>query len=320
MALLAVRDLAMHIDTPTGVVRAVDGVSFDVHAGETLALVGESGCGKSMTALSIMQLLPEPAARIVGGSVRLEGVDLLDMPAGEIRALRGRRIAMIFQEPMTSLNPTFNVGWQLREAIKTHRSFSGASWEGDCLSLLREVEIREPEAVLRKYPHELSGGMRQRVMIAMALANRPEFLIADEPTTALDVTVQAQILRLLRRLQREHRMAMLLITHDLGTVKEAADSVAVMYLGKVVESGQVSTVLAAPRHPYTQALFASRVSRCHRGRRLPTVAGQVPGPQNWPAGCPFHPRCPLAIDLCRNQAPPLLDDVSCHLAPRGFPT
>lgn len=312
MALLSIRDLQMHIDTPTGVVRAVDGVSLELQQGKTLALVGESGCGKSMTALSVMQLLPEPAARIVAGGVLFEGKDILDMSPVTVRQMRGSRLAMIFQEPMTSLNPTFNVGWQIREAISTHRRISARDMGQESLSLLREVEIREPEAVLRKYPHELSGGMRQRVMIAMALANRPSLLIADEPTTALDVTVQAQILRLLRRLQQEHEMAMLLITHDLGVVKEAADEVAVMYLGKVVESGPAPQVMAAPRHPYTRALFASRVSRRYRGQRLPTIAGHVPGPQEVPSGCPFHPRCRSAMDICRTEAPSFVDGVSCH--------
>lgn len=307
----------MHIDTPNGLVRAVDGVSFDIEPGRTLALVGESGCGKSMTALTVMQLLPEPAARVLSGQVLFEEEDMLDMPPPSIRALRGSRISMIFQEPMTSLNPTFNIGWQIREAIRTHRSISRSALETKSVSLLEEVEIRGPEAVLRKYPHELSGGMRQRVMIAMALANRPSLLIADEPTTALDVTVQAQILRLLKRLQREHGMAMLLITHDLGVVKEAADSVAVMYLGKVVESGSVADVLSSPRHPYTQALFASRVSRRYRGQRLPTIAGQVPGPQEIPNGCAFHPRCPFAMDVCRTEIPPFVNGASCHLVNGG---
>jgi len=317
VALLSVRDLVMHIDTSNGVVRAVDGVGFDIQAGETLALVGESGCGKSMTALSVMQLLPEPAARVLSGHVLFEGEDMLDMPPATIRSLRGHRISMIFQEPMTSLNPTFNIGWQLLEAIRTHRLVSRSMLDAESISLLEEVEIREPEAVLRKYPHELSGGMRQRVMIAMALANRPSLLIADEPTTALDVTVQAQILRLLKRLQREHGMAMLLITHDLGVVKEAADSVAAMYLGKVVESGPVADVLSSPRHPYTQALFASRVSRRYRGQRLPTIPGQVPVQQEIPSGCAFHPRCPFAMDVCRSETPPNADGVSCHLTTGG---
>lgn len=312
--LLSVRNLRMHIDTPVGVVRAVDGVSFDIQRGRTLALVGESGCGKSLTALTVMQLLPEPAAKVLDGQVLFEGADLLDMRLSQLRDLRGNRIAMIFQEPMTSLNPTFNVGWQLREAIRTHRKISPKTESEESLALLREVEIREPEAVLRKYPHELSGGMRQRVMIAMALANRPSLLIADEPTTALDVTIQVQILRLLRRLQKEHDMGMLLITHDLGVVNEAADDVAVMYLGQIVEAGTTDQVLTSPRHPYTKALFASRVSRAHRGQRLPTISGNVPGPFEWPGGCRFHPRCPYAIDLCRETPPSMENGVSCHLA------
>jgi peptide/nickel transport system ATP-binding protein len=315
--LLSVRDLRMYIDTPEGVVKAVDGVSFDVHAGRTLALVGESGCGKSMTALSIMQLLPEPAARIVEGQILLEGRELLDLNLQQMRDLRGQRIGMIFQEPMTSLNPTFTVGWQLREAILCHRRVGRRELEKECTELLREVEIREPDVVLRKYPHELSGGMRQRVMIAIALANRPSLLIADEPTTALDVTIQAQILRLIRRLQRDHSMGVLLITHDLGVVNETADDVAVMYLGQIVEQGTVDRVLSAPVHPYTQALFLSRASREHRGRLLPVVPGSVPGPQEWPQGCRFHPRCAHRMDVCEGTVPDHLARgdrvVRCHL-------
>jgi oligopeptide/dipeptide ABC transporter ATP-binding protein len=298
----------MHLDTPAGVVRAVDGVTFDLHSGRTLAIVGESGCGKSMTALSIMQLLPEPAARIVDGQVLFEGRDLLDLPTAQIRALRGNRMAMVFQEPMTSLNPTFTVGWQLREAI--HEGGT-AELRQRAVELLEEVEIRDPAVVLRKYPHELSGGMRQRVMIAMALANRPALLVADEPTTALDVTVQAQILRLIKRLQVDHRMGMLLITHDLGVVNEVADDVAVMYLGQIVETGPVDDVLANPRHPYTQALFESRASRRQRGTRLPVIEGSVPAPQQWPNACRFHPRCPYRIPICEETEP--TGAVKCHL-------
>jgi len=304
MSLLSVRNLRTELHTPEGVVRAVDGVSFEVRAGETLALVGESGCGKSMTALSVMQLLPEPMARISEGEVVFEGRDLLDATTAEMRKVRGSRIGMIFQEPMTSLNPTFTVGWQIREAINVHERVSARESDRRARDLLTEVEIREPEAVLRKYPHELSGGMRQRVMIATALANRPTLLIADEPTTALDVTVQAQILRLIKRLQKEHGMGVLLITHDLGVVNETADHVAVMYLGQVVEQGPADEVMGSPMHPYTQALFASRASRRHRGQLLPVIPGNVPSALEWPAGCRFHPRCPTATELCRSVEPP----------------
>jgi oligopeptide/dipeptide ABC transporter ATP-binding protein len=314
--LLSVRDLRTYLDTPEGVVKAVDGVGFDVRAGRTLALVGESGSGKSMTALSIMQLLPEPAARIVEGSVKLDGRDLLDLTAKQMRELRGKRMGMIFQEPMTSLNPTFTVGYQLLEALKCHGGARRSGLGQEAVKLLQEVEIREPEAVLRKYPHELSGGMRQRVMIAIALANRPSLLIADEPTTALDVTIQAQILRLIKRLQGEHNMGVLLITHDLGVVNETADDVAVMYLGQIVEQGPVDAVLSAPAHPYTQALFASRASREHRGRVLPVIPGNVPGPHDWPPACRFHPRCPFRMDVCEKVTPEVshLPDrtVRCH--------
>jgi oligopeptide/dipeptide ABC transporter ATP-binding protein len=272
-----------------------------------------------MTALSVMQLLPEPVARIVGGQVLFEGRDLLDLPPREMRALRGGRIGMIFQEPMTSLNPTFTVGWQIREAISTHRRVARRELDREAAGLLREVEIREPEAVLRKYPHELSGGMRQRAMIAIALSNRPSLLIADEPTTALDVTVQAQILRLIKRLQREHDMAVLLITHDLGVVNETADDVAVMYLGKVVEQGPAARVLGAPAHPYTQALFASRATRAHRGQPLPVIPGGVPSPLARPSGCPFHPRCPYRMEICPQEMPADVmregRSVRCYLYP-----
>lgn len=311
MSLLEVRDLRMHIDTPGGPVRAVDGVSFDVSPGKTLALVGESGCGKSMTGLTLMGLLP-PSGHIVSGKVRFEGRDLLDVPVRELRKIRGRRIGMIFQEPATALNPTLTIAAHLREALgPAHR---------ESRDRLAEVEIRDPEAVLRKYPHELSGGMRQRAMIAMALAHRPPLIIADEPTTALDTTVQASVLGLLRRLQTEHGTGLLLITHDLGVVRAMADDVAVMYLGQIVESGPAMRVLDAPRHPYTRALFASRATRAHRGRPLPTIAGQVPGPLAWPGGCRFHPRCPECFAPCPSteplEAPVSEGSIRCHLAVR----
>jgi oligopeptide/dipeptide ABC transporter ATP-binding protein len=312
--LLAVEDLRTHFFTADGVVRAVDGVSFEVGAGETLALVGESGSGKSVTALSILRLVPDPPGKIVSGRIRFRGRDLLSLASGPMRAVRGKEISMIFQEPMTSLNPVFTCGEQIVEAVVLHERVSRSEARTRAVELLRLVGIPAPEQRTREYPHQLSGGMRQRVMIAMALACRPALLIADEPTTALDVTIQAQILDLLGRLQEELGMAVLLITHDLGVVAETADRVAVMYAGQIVESCDSSAAFRRTRHPYTAGLLASLPRLGTRGTPLRVIPGQVPDAARLPAGCRFHPRCPVVIDRCRALEPPLAALESGHLA------
>ena len=304
-AILQVEDLRTTFTTDDGVVRAVDGVSFDVRAGETVALVGESGCGKSVTALSILRLVPEPPGRIVGGHVIFQGRDLLALPSAAMRQVRGREISMVFQEPMTSLNPVFSCGEQIAETLVLHERLGARAAHARAVELLRRVGIPAPEQRAAEYPHQLSGGMRQRVMIAMALACRPALLIADEPTTALDVTVQAQILELLRRLQGELGMAVLLITHDLGVVAETADRVVVLYAGQVVESCDVAAAFQRTRHPYTAGLLASLPRLGTRGERLRVIPGQVPDAARFPAACRFHPRCPAADERCRSLDPPL---------------
>jgi oligopeptide/dipeptide ABC transporter ATP-binding protein len=294
----------------------VDGVSFTIKKGETHAIVGESGCGKSMTALSIMQLLPEPGGYIKSGKVLFEGKDLLDLTWTEMGGLRGEEISMIFQEPMTSLNPTLSIGNQIRETMIVHGKSKSKAQEV-ALDLLQRIGFDDPAQALRQYPHELSGGMRQRVMIAMALANKPKLLIADEPTTALDVTVQAQILRLLHDLQQELGMAVLLITHDLGVVAEVADSVSVMYAGKIVEESSVADLFASPHHPYAQDLLASLPSRQRRGQDLATIGGVVPDSTNWPPGCRYTERCRCRFEPCPNIEPKNTaverSRVLCHL-------
>ena len=304
--ILEVRNLRTYLETPRGIAWAVDGVSFSLQSGRTRAIVGESGCGKSMTALSIMQLLPEPAGFIDSGEVLLEGRNLLDLTWTEMSAYRGRDISMIFQEPMTSLNPTFTIGNQVAEAVVAH----GGSWgqgKDRSLELLNRVGIENPAAVLRQYPHELSGGMRQRVMIASALANRPKLLIADEPTTALDVTVQAQILALMREIQSEMGMAILLITHDLGVVAEMADDVSVMYAGQIVEEAPVRQIFHSPQHPYTIDLLESLPSRQARGKDLAVIEGSVPSATAWPEGCRYANRCRFAIHACLEAIPPIVE-------------
>ncbi|MDN5937737.1 MAG: ABC transporter ATP-binding protein, partial [Salinisphaera sp.] len=319
-AILRVHELRTWLDTPQGVVRAVNSVSFTLERGRTLALLGESGCGKSMTALSLMRLVPEPAGHIVGGAVELDGTDLLDLPEHAMRRLRGRRLAMIFQEPMSALNPVLTVGDQIGEALRRHFGLRGKRRRERCLALLREVGLPDPEARLDAYPHQLSGGMKQRVGIAIALAGEPEVLIADEPTTALDVTVQAQILALLARLQRDRGMAMLLITHDLAVVRQVADRVAVMYAGHIVEQASREALFAQPQHPYTRALFASVPDRQRRRQRLTVIRGSVPSLARQFQACRFADRCEHAWDDCRNTAPAWIDTdsgrVRCHLYDR----
>lgn len=301
-AVLELRNVKTCLRTPRGIARPVDGVSFSVEAGKTKALVGESGSGKSMTALTIMQLLPEPAGYVEGGQVLLEGEDLFERSWSQMREVRGREIGMVFQEPMTSLNPAYTIGNQIREAVLVHGGSRKEAQER-CLDMLRRVGMREPERVQHQYPHELSGGMRQRAMIAAALVNRPKVLIADEPTTALDVTVQAQILELIVELQREMGMAVLLITHDLGVVAEVAHSVAVMYAGQIVEDAPVLELFGSPRHPYTQDLIASLPNRRHRGQDLKTIPGTVPEATAWPAACRYANRCAHVMPICNERDP-----------------
>ncbi len=300
-ALLQVQGLRTYFQTELGVVRAVDGVGFNLEAGKTLALVGESGCGKSVTALSIMRLVPSPPGRIVAGRVAFGGQNLVTMPESRMRKVRGNRIAMVFQEPMTSLNPVYTVGNQIVEAIRLHQGLSKRSAWQRAQQLLGQVGIPEPTQRVRQYPHQLSGGQRQRVMIAMALSCKPELLIADEPTTALDVTIQAQILELLGQLQRQTNLAILLITHDLGVVAGVAHDVCVMYAGKIVESAHVEELFANPLHPYTQGLFRSLPRLSEAKRRLEAIEGTVPDPRAFPSGCKFHPRCPLGRNDHRCQ-------------------
>jgi peptide/nickel transport system ATP-binding protein/oligopeptide transport system ATP-binding protein len=318
--LLEVRDLQTHFFTDDGVVRAVDGVSFALHAGETLAVVGESGSGKSVTALSILRLVASPPGRVVGGSIRFRGRDLLSLSEAEMRAIRGKEISMIFQEPMTSLNPVYSCGEQIIEVLVLHERLARPAARTRAIELLRKVGMASPETRVDEYPHQMSGGMRQRVMIAMALACRPAVLIADEPTTALDVTIQAQILELLKALRRELGMTVLLITHDLGVVAETADRVAVMYAGQVVEYCGVRDAFRATRHPYTAGLLASLPRLGAERERLRVIPGNVPNPASFPAGCRFHPRCPIAVDQCRVSPGPELrrladaHEVSCWRA------
>ena len=317
--LLEVKDLQTHFFTDDGVVRAVDGVSYALNAGETLAVVGESGSGKSVTSLSILRLVATPPGRIVGGSIRFRGRDLLQLSQDEMRAIRGKEISMIFQEPMTSLNPVYTCGDQIAEVVELHEKASKATARARAIEMLRLVGIPSPEQRVDEYPHQMSGGMRQRVMIAMALACKPAILIADEPTTALDVTIQAQILELLQKLQAEFGMAVLLITHDLGVVAETADHVAVMYAGQVVEYCDVRSAFQRTRHPYTAGLLASLPKLGGVSETLRVIPGNVPNPVRFPQGCRFHPRCALVQDRCRRELPVLraIEEghlVRCHRA------
>jgi oligopeptide/dipeptide ABC transporter ATP-binding protein len=310
-ALLEVRDLRTHFATEFGEFAAVDGVSFTLEPGRTLGIVGESGCGKSVTALSIMGLVPKPGG-IVGGEILFEGEDLLKVAPSRMRELRGNRISMIFQEPMTSLNPAFTVGDQIAEVVLRHRKVSKAQASEHALSVLRQVRIASPEHRYHDYPHRLSGGMRQRVMIAMALACGPRLLIADEPTTALDVTIQAQILDLMRTLREETGAAIVLITHDLGVIAEIADEVAVMYSGRIVERAPVAALFESPQHPYTIGLLGSIPQLHVEQERLATIEGQVPTAHMRVPGCRFHPRCPFMIERCVQEDPPLYSIAEAH--------
>jgi peptide/nickel transport system ATP-binding protein len=314
ISLLEVHGLRTHFASERGEVRAVDGVDLELEKGRTLGIVGESGCGKSVTALSIMGLVPQPPGRIAGGEVLFEGEDLLKLPPARLRDLRGDKLAMIFQEPMTSLNPAFQVGDQISEVLLRHRKLSKSEAQNQAVEMLRRVRIPSPERRALEYPHQLSGGMRQRVMIAMALACNPQLLIADEPTTALDVTIQAQILELMRALREELGTAIILITHDLGVVAELADQVIVMYAGQVIERCDVRRLFAEPQHPYTIGLLGS-IPRLHlEQERLTAIDGTVPDAAAFPAGCRFHPRCPFAVAKCRAELPPLLKIHDGHFA------
>ena len=317
--LLSVRNLSTRFRTGRGTVRAVDNVSFDVSAGETLAIVGESGSGKSVTALSILRLIPDPPGRIEAGEILFEGVDLLKLDDAAIRAIRGNRIAMIFQEPMSSLNPVLSVGMQVGEPINLHRRTPWAAALDMAAGLLGKVRISDGASRLNSYPHQYSGGMRQRVMIAMALACKPQLIIADEPTTALDVTVQAQILALLKELTREANSAMILITHDLGVVARYADRVVVMYGGRIVETAPARALYKTPKHPYTRGLMAS-VPRLDgdTDRPLVPIEGQPPDLATLPPGCAFAPRCQQAVDRCRAERPPLVEREPGHLSACHF--
>ena len=305
-AILKVRDLRTWFGTQDNPARAVDGVSFDIQAGKTFALLGESGCGKSMTSLSIMRLIPEPGGRIAGGQVILGDQDLLKLPEIQMRRIRGRRIAMIFQEPMTSLNPVLSIGTQIEETVVRCDPKAKAVHKR-CMELLEAVGIPDPGRRYKEYPHQLSGGMKQRVMIAIALAGRPELLIADEPTTALDVTIQAQILKLISDVQKDSGMAVLLITHDLGVVSQVADDVGVMYAGQIVERADADTFFRDPKHPYAKKLFDSVPTQAKRGNALAVIKGSVPALTTNFVGCRFEPRCELALPQCPQTIPECLE-------------
>ena len=303
--LLEIGDLSTSFPVEGKRVAVVDEVSLSLAPGEVLALVGESGCGKSVTALSIMRLVPKPG-RVESGSIRLEGTELLQLSVPEMRQIRGGQISMIFQEPMTSLNPVITCGAQVVEAIRLHEKVSRSSARERTVEFFKQVGIPDPAQRFKAYPHQLSGGLKQRVMIAMALSMRPKLLIADEPTTALDVTIQAQILKLMRELQQQMHASILLITHNLGVVNELSDRVAVMYAGKVVELGSRQAVLARPQHPYTQGLLAAMPARARSAEPLHEIEGVVPPPAQWPQGCRFCTRCPEVLDVCREEPPPLV--------------
>ncbi|MDD5169745.1 MAG: ABC transporter ATP-binding protein [Syntrophales bacterium] len=314
-SLLEIHDLFTYFDSPFGAVRAVDGVSLEISHGETLGVVGESGCGKTVLSLSIMRLVPIPPGRIAGGKILFDGIDLLSLKIDEMRNIRGRDISMIFQEPMTALNPVFRIGDQIIEVIRHHEKISKRDAMDRAISMLSHVGMPSPEKRMSDYPHQLSGGMRQRVMIAMALVCRPRLMLADEPTTALDVTIQAQILELLVKLKEEMDMSIILITHDLGVVAESAQQVAVMYAGEIVEYADVNSIFCDPLHPYTVGLLESIPKldqKPSRGTRLNTISGVVPELYREITGCRFQDRCPQVMDVCRRQKPDLFMRKSCR--------
>jgi oligopeptide/dipeptide ABC transporter ATP-binding protein len=317
--LLQVSNLKTYFWSKKGMLRAVDGVSFDINRGETLGLVGESGCGKTVTSLSLMKLVQTPPGRYVDGSIFFDGEELLGKSEPEMRKIRGNNIAMIFQEPMTSLNPVYTVGDQIAEVIRLHQGLSRRDAMSKAGQMLELVRVPDPHRRVREYPHQLSGGLRQRAMIAMALSCNPKLLVADEPTTALDVTIQAQILGLLRRLKQEFAMAVVIVTHDLGVIAEMAERVVVMYSGKVVEEATIEDLFYEPLHPYTEGLF-NCIPRIDRPRgKLRVIEGVVPNPLSFPPGCRFHPRCPYAQQVCVDQEPAIVTEggrrVACHFRP-----
>lgn len=316
--LLHVENLVTAFKTDRGIIRAVDGVSFSIRRGQTVGLVGESGCGKSVTSLSVLRLVQSPPGFIESGKIEFDGNDMLKLDEAGMRKIRGNRISMIFQEPMTSLNPVFTIGDQVGEVFRIHQHLSKKEAREKAIEMLRLVKISAPDKRVDEYPHQLSGGMRQRVMIAMALSCRPELLIADEPTTALDVTIQAQILDLMAQLQKELNMAILLITHDLGVVSEVCDYVIVMYAGRIAEEGPVRQIFKDPKHPYTVGLLHSIPKLGHKTEYLPTIEGTVPSLANLPKGCRFQDRCPKVFDRCRVEEPQLRtvgtnQKAACHL-------
>ncbi len=310
--LLEVKDLRTYFYTDDGIVKAVDGVDFEVKVGETIGIVGESGCGKSITAMSILRLIQCPPGKIVSGEILFNGEDLIKVTEKRIREIRGNSISMIFQEPMTSLNPVFTAGYQIEEILKLHQNLSDDEARDKAVEMIRMVGIPNPERIANEYPHQLSGGMRQRIMIAMALACRPKMLIADEPTTALDVTIQAQILDLMNELKNKLNTSIMLITHDLGVIAEMADHVIVMYSGKVVEDAPTIELFENPKHPYTIGLMSSIPSLAKEGQRLETIPGVVPNPLYLPKGCYFHPRCKYATRKCRETQPELVEVAPGH--------
>lgn len=310
--LLEITDLQTHFFSDSGVVKAVDGVTIHVNKGETVGVVGESGCGKSVTSLSTMRLLKDTPGKVVGGKITFKGQNLLDLSEQEMRKIRGNQMAMIFQEPMTSLNPVYKIGKQLEEAIQLHLKYDQKQAKNHAIQMLKMVGIPRAEEIVNDYPHQLSGGMRQRVMIAMAMSCRPQLLIADEPTTALDVTIQAQILDLMRKLRDESQTSILLITHDLGVVAEMCDRVVVMYAGRVVEETDVYSIFENPKHPYTKGLLGSIPKLGEKVDRLDSIEGNVPTPDHMPKGCKFAPRCAVAIEACLESEPELREVSNGH--------
>lgn len=312
--LLEVRSLSIHFFTEEGIIRAVEKVSLEIFPGEILGLVGESGCGKSVTGLSLLRLIPAPPGRIMSGEILFNGKNLLNLNEKEMEKVRGNEISMIFQEPMTSLNPVFTIGDQIMEAIMLHQGLDKREARKRAIEMLDRVKIPSPEKKIDSYPHQLSGGMRQRAMIAMALSCQPKLLIADEPTTALDVTIQAQVLQLLKEIQREMGMAVMLITHDLGVMAEIADRVAVMYAGRIFEYGPIEAIFNHMRNPYTRGLLNSIPQLTEKKERLNAIPGQVPDPMDLPSGCKFHPRCNLMVEDCKKEEPPLLQVNGNHFS------